>query len=205
MVDNIELFLGIQCIRKNEKKKPKNNNIYQQLQKDEKHIELVYETFPLRKKCPYSELFWSRFTDSDWIRRNTEYLSVFSPNAEKCEKNTDQNNSEYGQFLRSFDQLIENFLVSGPIFTKTDPDSFHFSNDNIITESFHDIILLWLDSNEKENKIRDLNHGFEILLGVSEFKLNDINSQITCIHTALKHIKLKMVALGSVRIRTLTK
>ena len=65
MVDNIELFLGIQCIRKNEKKKPKNNNIYQQLQKDEKHIELVYETFPLRKKCPYSELFWSRFTDSD--------------------------------------------------------------------------------------------------------------------------------------------
>ena len=65
MVDNIELFLGIHCIRKNEKKKPKNNNIYQQLQKDEKHIELVYETFALRKKCPYSELFWSRFTDSD--------------------------------------------------------------------------------------------------------------------------------------------
>ena len=124
---------------------------------------------------------------------------------EKCEKNTDQNNSEYGQFLRSFDQLVENLLVSGPIFTKTDPDSFHFSNDNIITETFHDIILLWLDSNEKEKKIRDLNHGFEILLGVSEFKLNDINNQITCIHTALKHIKRKMVALGSVRIRTLTK
>ena len=163
MVDNIELFLEIHCIRKNEKKKPKNNNIYQQLQKDEKHKELVYETFALRKKCPYSELLWSRFTDS-----------------EICEKNTDQNNSEYEQFLRSFDQLVENLLVSGPIFTKTDPDSFHFSNDNIITESFHDIILLRLDSNEKENKIRHLNHGFEILLGVSEFKLNDINNQITC-------------------------
>ena len=40
--------------------------------------------FPLRKKCPY-----------------LVYLSVFSPNAGKCGKNADQNNSEYGQFLRS--------------------------------------------------------------------------------------------------------
>ena len=29
------------------------------------------------------------------------YLSVFSPNAGKCGKNADQNNSEYGHFLRS--------------------------------------------------------------------------------------------------------
>ena len=36
---------------------------------------------------------------SDWIQGDTEYLSVFSPNAE----NTDQNNSEYGRFLRSAD------------------------------------------------------------------------------------------------------
>ena len=28
------------------------------------------------------------------------YLSVFSPNAGKCGKNADQNNSEYGHFLR---------------------------------------------------------------------------------------------------------
>ena len=41
------------------------------------------------------------FPHSDWIRRDTQYLSVFRPNAEKCEKNADQNNSEYGQFLRS--------------------------------------------------------------------------------------------------------
>ena len=27
---------------------------------------------------------------SDWIRRDTEYLSVFSPNAGKCGKNADQ-------------------------------------------------------------------------------------------------------------------
>ena len=30
-----------------------------------------------------------------------KYLSVFSPNAGKCGKNADQNNSEYGHFLHS--------------------------------------------------------------------------------------------------------
>ena len=30
----------------------------------------------------------------------SEYLSVFSPNAGKSRKNADQNNSEYGLFLR---------------------------------------------------------------------------------------------------------
>ena len=39
------------------------------------------------------------FPHSDQIRR--DHLSVFSPNAEKCEKNADENNSEYGHFLRS--------------------------------------------------------------------------------------------------------
>ena len=38
---------------------------------------------------------------SDWIRRDTEFLSVFSPNAGKSGKNADQNNSEYGLFLSS--------------------------------------------------------------------------------------------------------
>ena len=59
----------------------------------------------LRKKCPsrsYSGPHFSHiFPHSDWIWRDTEYISVFSPNAEKCEKNADQNNSEYGLFLRS--------------------------------------------------------------------------------------------------------
>ena len=32
---------------------------------------------------------------------STPYLSVFSPNVEKCRKNEDQNNSEYGHFLHS--------------------------------------------------------------------------------------------------------
>ena len=44
------------------------------------------------------------------------------------------------------------------------------------------------DINEKENEIRDLNHRLEILSEVSELKLNDINNQITSIHTALDNI-----------------
>ena len=41
------------------------------------------------------------FLHSDRIRRDMEYLSVFSPNTGKCGKNADQNNSEYEHFLRS--------------------------------------------------------------------------------------------------------
>ena len=50
----------------------------------------------------YSGLHFSRiFLHSNWIRRDTPYLSVFSPNAGKSRKNADQNNSEYGLFLCS--------------------------------------------------------------------------------------------------------
>ena len=50
----------------------------------------------------YSGSHFSRiFLHSDWIQRDTPYISVFSPNAEECEKNADQNNSEYWLFLRS--------------------------------------------------------------------------------------------------------
>ena len=119
MIDTTEIFLAINSIRKNEKKKPLKSNIYQHLQEDEKHKELEYETF---------------------------------------------------------DQVIENLLLSGTIFTKSDPDSFYISNDDIIIESFNDITLLRQDINEKENKIRDLNHRLEILSEVSELKLNDKQS-----------------------------
>ena len=44
------------------------------------------------------------------------------------------------------------------------------------------------DINKKENKISDLNHRLEILSEVSEWKLNDINNQITSIHTPLSNI-----------------
>ena len=129
--DTTEIFLAINSIRKNEKKKPLKSNIYQHLQKDEKHNELEYETF---------------------------------------------------------DQVVENVLHSGKIFTKSDPDSFYISNDDIIIEIFNDITLLRHDLNEKENKIRDLNHRLQILSEVSELKLNGINNQITSIHTALNSI-----------------
>ena len=52
----------------------------------------------LRTKCPYSELFWSAFFPHfPAFRLNT-------PNAGTCGKNADQNNSEYGHFLRSIYQ-----------------------------------------------------------------------------------------------------
>ena len=38
----------------------------------------------LREKCPNTEFFLvSIFSDSNWIQRNTNYLSVFSPNVGK--------------------------------------------------------------------------------------------------------------------------
>ena len=52
----------------------------------------------MRKKCPYSELFWSVFS-----RIRTEYgeMRSISPYSVRMGENTDQNNSEYGHFLRS--------------------------------------------------------------------------------------------------------
>ena len=131
MLDTTEIFPAINSIRKNEKNKPSKSNIYQHLQKDEKHKELEYETV---------------------------------------------------------DQVIENLLLPGTIFTKSNPDSFYILNDDIIIESFNDITLLRQGINERENKIRDLNHRLEILSEVSELKLNDINNQITSIHNALNNI-----------------
>ena len=62
----------------------------------------------MRKKCLYLELFcWSAFfPHSDWIRWDTEYPSVFSPDLGKCRKNAEQNNSDYGLLLRSDSQLF---------------------------------------------------------------------------------------------------
>ena len=42
------------------------------------------DTCTLRKKCPYSEIFWSvYFPHLDCIRRFKEYISVFHANSEK--------------------------------------------------------------------------------------------------------------------------
>ena len=54
----------------------------------------------LREKCPYLELFWPVFS-----RIWTEYGEILciSPYSVRMRENTDQNNSQYGHFLRSAD------------------------------------------------------------------------------------------------------
>ena len=48
------------------------------------HTPLKFEKISLREKCPNTEFFLDRILPhSDWIRRDTEYLSVFSQNAGK--------------------------------------------------------------------------------------------------------------------------
>ena len=51
----------------------------------------------LRKKCQYSELFWSAFP-----RIWTEYGEIrsISPYSVRIRENTEQNNSKYRHFLR---------------------------------------------------------------------------------------------------------
>ena len=53
---------------------------------------------PLRKKCPYSELLWSAFSR---IRTECGEILRISPYSVRMRENADQNNSEYGHFLRS--------------------------------------------------------------------------------------------------------
>ena len=60
----------------------------------------------LRRKCPYSELFWSVFS-----RTRAEYgeILVVSPYSVQMRENDGQNNSEYGHFLRS---VIVSYSIS---------------------------------------------------------------------------------------------
>ena len=58
----------------------------------EQHSNTYTQRHPVRKKCLYSELFWSAFSRI-WTEN--------AKNAEKMRENEDQNNSEYGHFLRS--------------------------------------------------------------------------------------------------------
>ena len=53
-----------------------------------------------RKKCPYSELFWSVFSS---IRTECGEIWSISPYSVQMRENTDENNSEYGHFSRSND------------------------------------------------------------------------------------------------------
>ena len=71
----------------------------------EQHSNTYTQRHPVRKKCLYSELFWSAFSRI-WTEN--------AKNAEKMRENEDQNNSEYGHFLRSVHQ--EQFIHSFDIY-----------------------------------------------------------------------------------------
>ena len=64
-----------------------------------------FQCHTLREKVrirSYSGPYFSRiFLHSEWIWRDTDHLSAFSPNVRKSGKNASQNNSEYRLFLRS--------------------------------------------------------------------------------------------------------
>ena len=61
----------------------------------------------LRKRCPYSELFWSAFFPHfPAFGLNTERYSLSLRIQSECGNNADQNNSEYGLFLRSVKWLL---------------------------------------------------------------------------------------------------
>ena len=55
-------------------------------------------TIPLRKKCPYSEFFWSMFSR---IRTECGEILHISPYSVQMRENTNQKNPEYGHFLSS--------------------------------------------------------------------------------------------------------
>ena len=64
------------------------------------HFSIFMHIQPLGEKCPNTELFLVRiFLYSDWIRRDTEYLSVFSPNTGKC-------GPEITQYLDTFHAVL---------------------------------------------------------------------------------------------------
>ena len=64
---------------------------------EKRNEKLISYYYRLRKKCPYSELFWSAFS-----RIRTEYGEIpsISPYSFRMRENADQNNSEYGHFSR---------------------------------------------------------------------------------------------------------
>ena len=69
-----------------------------------------------RKKCPYSEVFWSTFS-----RIWTQYGEILriSPYSIQMQENTDQNNSEYGHFSRIITLKIGTFqTISGRNYLK---------------------------------------------------------------------------------------
>ena len=67
------------------------------LLKKKRKKKLLCVSLSLRTKCPYLELFWSIFSR---IRSEYGEILCISPCSVRMRRNADQNNSEYGYFLR---------------------------------------------------------------------------------------------------------
>ena len=76
------LFLTLQSsVKKKQAEKRPNNHSHAF---DSYQIQIAFIGYSLREMCPNKEFFLVRvFPHSDWIRRDTSYLSVVSPNARK--------------------------------------------------------------------------------------------------------------------------
>ena len=70
-------------------------------------FENYYDFDTLREKRLYWELFWSVFSS---IRTEYGEIQSISPHSVQMRENTDQNNSEYGQILRS-DKIFRSWYV----------------------------------------------------------------------------------------------
>ena len=86
-------------------------------------------TLALRKKCPNMELFLVRiFLHSDWIRRDTEYLSVFSSNVGKY-------GPEKTPYLGTF-QAVSDFSINvqNSFWNVLIPTNFYFQNIKLMID-----------------------------------------------------------------------
>ena len=84
----------------------------------EEVTEVPKASLALRKKCPYSELFWSVIS-----RIRTEYKEILriSPCSVRIRENTDQINPEYGHILHSLGRP----LMIGKLLTKQVQEYVH--------------------------------------------------------------------------------
>ena len=85
---------------------------------------------------------------------DTLCLSVFSPNAGKCGKNADQNNSEYGHFLRSEQvssrqvfvksQRWKHLNIVWDLIKLNDPERHYWRHSSVILANFRQILYITL-------------------------------------------------------------
>ena len=66
----------------------------------------IFEQIALRKKCPYSGLFWSVFSHIQTKYGEVRNIPLYSV---RMRENTNQNNSEYGLFTQCrYASVIQN-------------------------------------------------------------------------------------------------